>query len=107
MGTKFKIDFSDVPSVLLRDVDGKKVLKLAVPSLSGRKVLDLKNGDVVEAVDEVMCLALSGFEFPKIPITLRPKKDKLAAGKNAEKLEYKQAYYDSSSVRGKKPFKKV
>jgi hypothetical protein len=107
MGEKFKIDLASVPSVILRDVDGQKVLKLAIPSLSGRRVFELREGDEVEAVDWLMARAMENFELPKIPITVRTKRDKIKAGKKLGKLEHKPAFYHEHEVRGKKIFAKV
>jgi hypothetical protein len=107
MSEKFKINFFLVPDSILRNVNGEKVLKLSMPSLSGRRVFELRDGDEVEAVDWLMARAMENFELPKIPITIRSKANKLKAGKKLAKLEHKHAFYSEDEVRGRKIFEKV
>ncbi len=114
---KFKIDFKNIPNVLLKEREGNLVLTLDIPSLTGRKRFYFQDGDEIEATDQLMEIALEGYECPKLPVTRvsktqknEYKKDLEKLGGNSEMLHGpipEQVFYEVSEVRGKKPFSKV
>jgi hypothetical protein len=117
---KFKINFKDIPTLLLKEKEGELVLTLDIPSLTGRKRFYLKDGDEVEATDQLMEIALSGYECPKLPVTRISKAQKIQylndmeagikGGKTLKELPQLIAqpmFYDVADVRGMKPFEEV
>ncbi len=120
----FKINFKDIPNVLLKEKDGELVLTLDIPSLTGRKRFYLKDGDEVQATDQLMEIALEGYECPKLPVTRISKAQKekyeadvlnlkfnkdgnLRKGQVEPQLISQPMFYDVADVKGKKPFEVV
>lgn len=116
----FKINFKDIPAILLKEKEGELVLTLDIPSLSGRKRFYLKDGDEIQATDQLMEIALQGYECPKLPVTRISKAQKIQYLKDMEngiksgrtlkelpQLIPQPVFYNVEDVRGKKPFEEV
>jgi NCAIR mutase (PurE)-related protein len=120
----FKINFKDIPNALLKEKEGELVLTLDIPSLTGRKRFYLKDGDEIEATDQLMEIALSGYACPKLPVTRISKEQKEKYKNEVEKLKFNKdgnlrkgqvepqlipqpVFYDVADVKGKKPFTEV
>jgi hypothetical protein len=117
---KFKINFKDIPTLLLKERKGELVLTLDIPSLTGRKRFYIKDGDEIEATDQLMEIALQNYECPKLPVTRISKAQKvqymkdidkgIKEGKNLKELPQlkpQPMFYGVADVLGKKPFEEV
>jgi len=70
---KFRFFLSETPSSIQRDASGDTVLKVKVPTKTGKKLLVIRDQEVVRTEDDPIAdQALLNYRPPKVPLKHHP-----------------------------------
>jgi len=95
--SKFKINHADLPSNILKDHEGTLVLHLRLATLTGRREVMVRDGDVIRTEDPFIKAQLANYSAPRIPIKRIPSGETTAVA----------SHYDHAEYKDKKPFASV